>query len=143
MGKFVTGYWAGITEEQMASQPGFWNDTKAWGEWMVERGQHQDVLHAMKQLGVSALLTRTTLGVADAEIEWVAASELERAALRLRELILAGHPEAARIVETYAKSANHVDPVSQELAQDLVDIAEIARFAQREGVSRMTLQVSW
>jgi hypothetical protein len=80
MGKFVIGYWVGITEEQMGSQPGFWNDTKAWGEWMCERGKHQDVLHAMKRLGVSALLTCTTLGVADSEIEWAAASELERAA---------------------------------------------------------------
>jgi len=143
MGKFVMGYWAGITEEQMGSQPGFWNDTKAWGEWMVERGKHRDVLHDMKQLGVSALLTGTTLGVADTTVDWVAPSKLECAALRLRELVLAGHPETARIVETYAKSANHPDPVGRELAQDLIDIAEIARFAQREGVSRMTLEVSW
>jgi hypothetical protein len=136
-------YWVGITEEQVESQPGFWNDCKAWGDWMAERVEHQDVLHAMKRLGVSALLTFTTAGIADSEIGWVTPAELERAAIRLRELVLVGHPDIGRIVETYAKSANHVDPVGQELAQDLVDIAEIARFAQREGVSYMTLEVNW
>ncbi len=143
MGAFVMAYWVGITKEQMASQPGFWNDCKAWGDWMAERIEHQDVLQAMERLGVSALLTFTTAGVADAEVEWVTPSELERAALRLRELVLSGHPDTRRIVETYAKSANHVDPASQELAQDLLDVAEISRFAQREGVSQMTLEVNW
>jgi hypothetical protein len=136
-------YWVGITEEQMESQPGFWNDCKAWGDWMAERIEHQDVLHAMKRLGVGALLTFTTAGVADSQIEWVTPSELEHAAVRLRELVLAGHPETGRILETYTYSANRVDPVSQEFAQDLVDIAEIARFAQRERVSQITLEVNW
>jgi hypothetical protein len=143
MGASVMAYWVGITEGQMESQPGFWNDCKAWGDWMAERMEHQDVLHAMERLGVSALLTFTTAGVADSEIEWVTPSELERAAIRLRELVLVGDPDTGRIVETYAKSANDVDPVGEEFVQDLVDIAEIARFAQREGVSHMTLEVNW
>ena len=143
MGASVMAYWVGITEAQMESQPGFWNDCKAWGDWMAERIEHQDVLHAMERLGVSALLTFTTAGVADSEVEWVTPSELERAAIRLRELVLVGDPDTGCIVETYAKSANDVDPISQEFAQDLVDVAEIARFAQREGVSHMTLEVNW
>lgn len=143
MGASVIAYWTGIAEHQIESQPGFWNDCKAWGDWMAEREEHQDVLQAMKRLGVSALLTVTTDGVADSEIDWVTPSELESAALRLREFVVAGHPETRRILETYAKSANCVDPVSQEFARDLADIAEIARFAQREGVPRMTLQVNW
>jgi hypothetical protein len=143
MGASVMAYWVGITEEQIESQPGFWNDCKAWGDWMAERMEYQDVLQAMKRLGVGALLTFTTAGVADSEIDWVAPRELEDAAVRLRELVLAGHPDTNCILETYAKSANTVDPVSQEFAQDLVDIAEIARFAQREGVSHMTLDVNW
>ena len=143
MGASVIGYWAGITEQQIESQPGFWNDCKAWGDWMGERAEHQDVLQAMKRLGVGALLTVATEGVADSEIDWVPPSELESAALRLRELVAAGHPDTRRIVETYAKSANRVEPVNQEFARDLADIAEIARFAQREGVPRMTLEVNW
>jgi hypothetical protein len=110
---------------------------------MAERVEHPDVLHAMKRLGAGALLTFTTAGLADSEIEWVTPSELESAAVRLRELVLAGHRDTGRILETYARSANKVDPVDQEFAQDLIDVAEIARFAQREGVSRMTLEVNW
>jgi hypothetical protein len=56
----------------------------------------------MNKLGVSALLTGNILGEADSKIDWVAPTELERAALRLRELVFADHPETARIVETYA-----------------------------------------
>ena len=41
MGASVSAYWPGIeeelTEEQLDSQPGFFNDSKAWGNWMAER----------------------------------------------------------------------------------------------------------
>ena len=70
-------------------------------------------------------------------------SELERAALRLRELVLAGHPDTKRILEIYAESANGIDPVNEEFARDLADIAALAGFATREGASRMTLEVNW
>ena len=143
MGASVIGYWPGITEEQIESQPGFFNDCKAWGDWMAEREKHRAVLKAMKKLDVAPLLSFKTDGVEDEEVPWVSPDDLAKAAHRLRDLVLAGDPKTGRILETYAISANRVDPVDQEFAQDLADIAEIARFAQAQGVARMTLEVSW
>jgi hypothetical protein len=110
---------------------------------MAEREKHKDVLKAMKKLEVDALLSFKTDGVEDVDVSWVSPGDLTKAALRLRDLVLASDPGTKRILETYAVSANEVDPVEQEFAQDLVDIAELARFAQGEGVARMTLQVNW
>jgi len=143
MGASVIAYWPSITEEQIESQPRFFNDCKAWGDWMAEREKHLDVLKSMRQLDVAALLSFKTDGVEDGEVLWVSPDDLAKAALRLRDLVLAGHPETKRILETYAVSANEVDPVEQEFAQDLADVAESAQFAQAQGVARMTLEVNW
>ena len=143
MGATVTAYWPGISVNQIESQPGFYNDDKAWGNWMANLEEHEEVLEAMKRLNVSALCTFKTDGVEDDDVAWVTPSELERAALRLRELVLAGHPDTNRILEIYAESANGIDPVNEEFARDLADIAALAAFATREGASRMTLEVNW
>jgi hypothetical protein len=37
MGATVVGYWRGITDEQLDSQPGFWDDCQAFANWMAER----------------------------------------------------------------------------------------------------------
>jgi len=63
--------------------------------------------------------------------------------LRLRELVLARHPETRPILETYAKSAPGAEPVDEEFGRDLSDVAAIASFAAQEGVARMTLEVNW
>ena len=60
MGASVSAYWPGISEEQIESQPGFFNDCKAWGNWMANREEHRDVIEAMKQLGAGALCTFAT-----------------------------------------------------------------------------------
>ena len=85
MGASVIAYWPGISEEQIESQPGFFNDCKAWGDWMAERLEHKDVLEMMKRLGVAALCTFKTDGVSDSQVDWVTPAELESAAMRLRE----------------------------------------------------------
>ena len=143
MAASVVGYWPGISDEQLEAQPGFLNDCNAWGSWMAEREEHQDVLAAMRRLGVGALCTLKTDGVPDPEVAWVTPGELKSAALRLRELVLASHPETKRILDTYAKSAIGEEPVSEEFARDLSDVAEIADFAEQEGAARMTLEVNW
>jgi hypothetical protein len=143
MGASVSGYWPGITDEQRDSMTGFDNDCKAWGDWMAERYNHPDVLAAMKQLGVAALLSHITDGVSEDEVDWVSPGDLMQAAERLRELVLAQDPRVNRIVETYALSANGVGPVHEELAQDLADVRLIAKFSQEMGVPKMTLEVNW
>jgi hypothetical protein len=47
------------------------------------------------------------------------------------------------ILEVYAQSANAVDPINEEFARDLADVADLARFATQAGASRMTLEVNW
>jgi hypothetical protein len=143
MGASVFVYWPGITESQMEDQPDFANDCKAWGDWMAVREEHPEVLAAMDRFRVGALRTLRTDGVEDSEVDWVTPKDLSRAALRLRELVLAGNPDTKRIVETYAIGANAVDPVAEEFAQDLSDIADMAEWAKRQGATRMTLDVNW
>lgn len=143
MGASVSVFWPGITETQRESQPGFFNDCKAWGNWMAERESHDDVLQAVRDLGVGALLTFKTDGVEDSDVDWVTPAALEEAACRLRDLVLAEDPRAGSIIATYSASANGVEPVRVELAKDLEDIAAIARFARAEGASRLTLEVNW
>jgi len=43
MGASVIAYWPGITEQQIEEQPGFYNDSKAWGNWMAEREEEPEV----------------------------------------------------------------------------------------------------
>ena len=143
MGASVNAYWPGITEAQRASQPGFFNDCKAWGDWMAEREDHEDVLAAVRELAGEAILTYTSDGIDDEDVDWVTPAEMEESARKLRESVLQEDPRTERIVATYALAANDVDPVRAELARDLEDIAAIARFCAEAGVTRMTLEVNW
>mgnify|MGYP000368440525 CR=1 FL=1 len=143
MGASINAYWSGITEEQLESQPGFYNDDKAWGDFMAEREGEPEVLEAIRKLNAAALLTHTTDGMTDEEVMWVSPSELRNAAKNLREAIQAGRPETKVILETYERNANDVDPIADELIQDLNDIEAIADWAESEGAKQMTLEVNW
>jgi hypothetical protein len=143
MGASVIVYWPGITEAQIESQPGFYNDDKAWGNWMAEREDEPEVLDAIKRLGADAILTYTTDGMEDEDVEWVSPKQLRDAARRLREAIKDKRPEAKAILETYQRNANGIDPVDKEFIRDLDDIEAIANWAEKEGAERMTLEVNW
>ena len=143
MGASVVAYWPGITEEQLESQPGFYNDDKAWGDFMAERENEPEALEAIEKLNAAAILTCTTDGVADEDVDWVTPSELREAARNLREAIEANRPEANIILSVYGRNANGVDPVADELTRDLNDIEAIANWAEAEGAELMTLEVNW
>jgi hypothetical protein len=143
MGASISAYWSGITEEQLESQPGFDNDDKAWGDFMAERENEPEVLEAIRKLNAAALLTHTTEGMTDEEVMWVSPSELRNAAKNLREAIQAGQPETKIILEIYERNANEVDPIADELIQDLNDIEAIANWAEAEGATQITLEVNW
>lgn len=143
MGASVIAYWPGITEEQIEDQPGFYNDDRAWGNWMAERESDPEVSQILKDLGVGPILTFTTEGVDDNDVEWVTPQELQAAAQRLRRAIEEGAHGIERILEVYERSANRIGPVAEEFAQDLLDIEELARWAERQGTSKMTLEVNW
>lgn len=143
MGSSVIAYWPGITEEQLESQPGFYNDCKAWGDWMAEREGEPDVLQAIKELNAESILTHTTEGMTDDEVRWVSPTQLRDAARNLREAIHSRRPEAKLILETYERNANGVDPIADEFIRDLDDVEAIADWAEEEGAEVMTLEVNW
>lgn len=126
MGASVNAYWPGITEEQLESQPGFYNDDKAWGDFIAEREDEPEVLEAIEKLKAGAILTYMTDGLDDEYIDWVTPKELREAARNLREAIQADRPETKIILKNYGRNANGVDSIANELIQDLNDIEAIA-----------------
>ena len=143
MGATVVGYWPGITHEQLESQPGFFNDSKAWGDWMAVRYEHPAIIALHKSLGIEPLLSHTTEGMKASEVAWVSPRQLASAATRLRDLVLANDERVQPFLQVYAEHSGDVDPVDQEFAQDLLDIAAIAEFAGKCGVPKMTLEANW
>src|SRR6266545_2954999 len=98
MGASVTAYWPGITEDQMDTQPGFWNDDRAWGNWMAERDEDAAVADAIRRLNAEAILTIKTDGWDDDDVTWVSPQELRDATAKLRDAVRAGSPEARVIL---------------------------------------------
>ena len=143
MGATVMAYWPGITAEQLESQPGFYNDDKAWGDFVAEREDEPEALDAIRKLNAAAILTYTTDGVDDEDVEWVTPAELKEAARNLREAIQSRRPETNIILRVYERNTNGLDPVAEELIQDLKDIEAIADWAEAEGAERITLAVNW
>jgi hypothetical protein len=143
MGASVMAYWPGISEEQIESQPGFFNDCNAWGDWMAEREREPNVLNAVKRLKAGAILTHTTEGLSDEQVLWVTPKELREAAARLREAIQEQRHDTEIILGSYERNANGIDPIPEEFIRDLDDIEGIATWAEEEGARCMTLQVSW
>ena len=136
-------YWPGLTSDQMESMPGFYNDDKAWGDWMAERDEDTEVSQAIKRLGADAILTMKTDGWDDEDVTWVTPDELSAAAARLRDAVRAASPDAAVILKSYEANANRIDPVEEEFIRDLEDIILMARWAQEHGATRITLEVNW
>lgn len=143
MGATVCGYCRNMTDELSEDQPGFWNDDKAWGNWMAEREEDPKVLELVRSLGCGALLTFTTDGIGDEDVEWVTPEALAQSAIRLRKLVLDRHPGTIPILRSYEKNANRLEPVEQEFARDLEDVAAIAEHFRAQGAEEMTLRVTW
>jgi hypothetical protein len=143
MGATVIVYWPDITEEQIDSQPDFYNDSKAWGDWMAERESEPAVTDALRKLNAEAILTQTTDGVRDEDVMWVTPAQLRDAATRLREAVRGGSTETRIILETYARNAGSEEEVAEDFVRDLEDIIEMAGWAEKEGASKITLEVNW
>ena len=143
MGATVVAYWPGMTVAQAETQPGFFNDDRAWGNWMAERDGDPAVADAIRRLNADAILTVKTDGWDDDDVTWVSPGELRDAALRLREAVRAGAPEIHVILASYERNANRVDPVPEEFIRDLDDIDALTRWAEAEGATKMTLEVNW
>jgi hypothetical protein len=143
MGATVIAYWPGMTEAQFESQPGFYNDDRAWGNWMAELENETAVGDAIRKLKAEAILTYKTDGMDDEDVSWVSPQQLRAAATRLCEAVRAGSPETRIILEVYERNANGIDPLAQEFVRDLDDIITMTNWAEQEGATRMTLEVNW
>lgn len=143
MGATVVAYWPGMTEEQADGQPGFQNDDRAWGNWMAERDGDAAVSDAIRRLNAEAILTLKTDGWEDDDVTWVSPQQLREAAVRLGEAVRAGAPETRVILASYERNANRMRPIPEEFMRDLEDIQALARWAESEGATRMTLEVNW
>lgn len=143
MSATVVAYWPGMTEDQAAAQPGFYNDDRAWGNWMAEREGEPAVTDAIRRLKSEAILTVKTDGWEDDDVTWVSPHDLREAAVRLREAVRAGSPEVRVILASYERNANRIDPVPEEFMRDLADIEALTRWAEAEGATKMTLEVNW
>jgi len=144
MGATVSAYWPGITEEQLESQPGFYNDDKPWGDWMAIREEVPDALAAIKGLGAEAILSFKTDGWDDEDVQWVTPQQMRDAAATIRETVAARRPEAEAILESYRRTGYVTDePLADQFIRDLDDVIAITQWAEEEGASKMTLEVNW
>ena len=154
MGASVGPYWPGIeeelTEEQLESQPGFFNDCKAWGNWMADRLMEPRTLEAIRNLKADAILSFTTNGVEDEDVDWVTPQELRQAAQKLGEAIRAGLPETKIILESYERASRSYvlassifTSVEEDFLSDLESVEAITRWAEEMGAVKMTLEVNW
>ena len=143
MGATVTAYWPGITEEQIDSTPDFYNDHKAFGNWMAYREEEPAALDAIRKLNAEAILSLKTDGWDDDDVTWVTPAQLRDAATKLREAVRAKLPETDVILKTYEIDANGIDPMADEFIQDLDDVIAITKWAEEEGATKMTLEVNW
>ncbi len=147
MGASVSPYWPGmeeeLTEEQLDSQPGFFNDSKAWGNWMADRYSEPRAIEAIRKLNAEAILSFITNGIEEEDVEWVTPKELRKAAQKLGAAIRVGLPETQIILETYEGASSWVESPKEEFLRDLEDIEAITLWAEEMGAVKMTLEVNW
>ena len=143
MGASIVVYWPGITEEQLDSQPGFWQDDRAWANFMAELDSATATVQAIRMLKADEILTYKTDGLEDEDVVWVTPVALRRAAERLREAIEKELSGSELILKTYEIGANKVESLREEFIRDIDDIIEMTKWAEGEGTSRMTLDVNW
>jgi hypothetical protein len=144
MGAVISAYWPQISDDQRDSQPGFHQDCKTWARWLAESESDPEVVRALRVHEVDSVRTHFTDGMQESDVSWVTPHALAADALWLRHLVLNRSPGTQRVLEVYARAdPPGVESVELEMAQDLLDIAAIARFAIREKAPKMTLEVNW
>ena len=143
MGASVFAYWPGITPRQLKAQPGFGNDCKAWGDFVGELASAPKAYTEIERAGAEALLTFRTQGLDDKDVDWQEPAAVEKAAHVLLPLVRSQDRGLRLALKLYAKNAIGDAPVHEELAQDLDDIAALARWARKAGAKQMTFDINW
>ena len=143
MGASIVAYFPGVTDDQVDLQEGFWNDDRAWANFMVEQEKDPKVVEAMEKLDAGALLTFKTEEMEDEDIDWVTPQELRDACMKLRDAVRSGAPESKPLLNAYSRGNNGINPITDEFVRDLEDIIKLADWGDRMGTDKITLEVSW
>ncbi len=94
----------------------------------------------LKELGAGALLTFTTSGLDEAQVDWVSPDQLLEAARTLTAALKAGSALARSILTVYRIAA---DDARQSFYTDLEDLGKIAEAARADGTVEMTLAIDF
>jgi len=136
-------YWPGCTSEEEYGHYGFDNDTTSWANWIVEAVSTESVRSAVIELGCEALLSHTTEGVSDADVEWTTPDALVAAARRMAAFIANKDPRTRAILAAYRKGVIGEDPPDVEIDRDLRDVMLLGKYAKEHGARTMTISVKW
>jgi hypothetical protein len=137
----VVAYWPGASAEDLADQPGFFNDGTAWGRWVAARKEEPALAQALLALDAAALLAATACDDRAGVEEWVAPSELLLAARRVRHAVQRDDPHCACLVAAYRRCATEAPKALGDLLIDLADVEEIALWAEQAGIGSVRLRV--
>jgi hypothetical protein len=136
-------HWPGCTEEEEFGHYGFDNDDSPWANWLVEVIEHEEVQSAVIDLGCKALLSHTTDGMNDEEVEWTTPDELMRAVKVMSDAIVAKDSRTIPILAAYEKSAIGEEAAEIEIDRDLRDVGLLGKYAKEHGATSITLSVNW
>ncbi len=82
MGATILVHWPGATPEEAEGGTGFFNDDRAWANWLVNVLEDAAAVTTLERLGARALLCFTSDDVDADDVDWTTPDELEHAALR-------------------------------------------------------------
>jgi hypothetical protein len=140
MGASITPYWKGIKQRTLKGAPGFYNDDSPWANWFVKVVEDDDLRSRLIRLGAGALLSHTTEGLKDPDVDWESPDSFISAAAQVSQALVDGNPDALELLRAYGPG---YESPSREFLQDLADVATIARWALGHKVSQMTLAYNW
>ncbi len=151
MGVSILVEWPGSTEDEQGGHPGFENDDHLWATWVVTVIEDPKVAADLRKIGCEVLLRHNTSNLDPNEIGWGSPREFESAALKLRKLVDAKDPAVQTLLDTYrvewgrliGEDEDEERGAEQWFAQDLQDVAAIAKYAGACGAKKMTLAYYW
>jgi hypothetical protein len=148
MGVSVHVEWPGCSEDESALHPGFENDDHFWANWVLNALGNPRAAATLRKLGVDTLLRHNTSGLDPGDVGWAKPSEFESAALKLADLVSAEDSAVKPLLEIYRVEWDRIigedeRGVGEWFAQDLWDVAAVARYAAECGAKTMTLGYYW
>ncbi len=135
--------WPGCTAEEEYGHYGFYNDDSPWANWLAEAVSDESLRAAVISLGCEALLSHTTEGMSDEDVDWTTPDELMRAVKVMSDAIVAKDPRTKLVLSAYKKSACGAEPPEIEIDRDLKDVGLLGKYAKEHGAKSITVSVNW